>query len=208
MRTRLIHNNEYVWVPSIGRYVCANVPQGDIAPAAVYRDSLALVELHQFAVFAHDNGLTILNERGEWTADFVDYGSVPGAEADEEGPIEVLYISRPASLRQVDGRWITEGGKVAQVLLPPSGWVIASASGQLYDTVTGVPFRTTASPTDLAARSGYAYFWRKEAGDGLRAVSRECERLARTVFDFGAIYPPDFTHDNCGFRPTIRLETE
>lgn len=199
MQTVVFENQEYIWVPSIGRFVCLNIPEGDIPAVRAYHDSLTLAELHLLVAFLDQNHLDIINERGEWTADFVDYGEERGHEHEL---LVATFVSRPTTVVKDDGRWSYTGGTTTEVELPPSGWVVRGPMGQLYHPLTGTPYRTTPEPDSSAEASNYAYFWRSEPGSGLRAVSRECERMSQRAFDFAAVYEPDFTHDNCGFRPT------
>lgn len=192
----------YFYSKKLGRYVCLSVPSGEVSAESVYKNTLSLKELRTFSEELAKAGVPSFNERGEWTADFVDFGPNDICRELSNGYIEVLYISKPTNITPIDGRWVCEGGFRKTIVLPPPGWVVPDSGGNLYHDLTGTPLATTQNMEEAGA-SNYACFWRAELGTGLIAVNRECERMAGPTIEISIVQDPAFKHDDIGHRPLI-----
>lgn len=188
----------YIFVPEVSLYVSPHVSEGDVSALDSYKKAPTLAQLRKISAFVRANKLPFTSERGEWTADFVNFDIESGEEI-PEGHVHALYIAKPALVKREKGQWVALGGKETRVILPPNGWIIPDTQGNLYHEETGVPFRTTNTMED-ASSSDYAYFWRGEKGDGLLAVNRECERVGSNSFEVSIMQTPDFSHENIGVR--------
>lgn len=198
------HPGDKFLVPELNFLVSRTVSLGNISSLSCFSKTPTLAELRRICAYAHGRQFSAA-ERGEWTADFVDY-NIQQPDNLPLGYILAKYISRPTKVYLQDDKWITEGGTEKPVLLPPMGWVIPNAEGKFYDEETGLPYATIFDMENPGSpASADAFFWRIEPGGGLRAVNRECERITGLHFEVSTTQDPNFSHHNIGFREIIFL---
>ncbi|MBI4065495.1 hypothetical protein HY409_03975 [Candidatus Gottesmanbacteria bacterium] len=204
---KLLDNLPIISIPELSLDVSIAVSAGDVRAVDCLPHAPTLRELRLVVPHLKEKSGLVKAERGEWTADFINYDIVQPEDL-LPGYVLAECISRPETLRQERNRWVAEGGERAMVILPPSGWVVPDERGRLYDEKTALPLHTTQNPLDPRAKDSlYAYFWRSKPGTGVRAVNRECERVAISAFEVSATQSPDFSHWNIGVRKIHRYHT-
>lgn len=145
-------------------------------------------------------------ECSEWIGDVIDYGKEPITSSDKH--IMVMYTAKAKTLTYTNGEWVVEGGIRHRIYLPPSGWIIPSDEGLMFEQNTGMPLQTTnklSVANYYAKEAHFSYFWRGDPGDGLTVLNRECERFIGPHFDLNATLSPSSSHPDIGLRQITRI---
>ncbi len=188
-----------------------------------YRDCALLVELANgfygkngsgYAFPALRQSIHNYRDKGEWTADHVDFDVPASTGIVPAGYARANWIQHADKISKKGEMYHAEGGVVTPIELPPDGWQVPNSKRMLFHHVTGSPLQTV--PRDrkqeaikMLKDTGYdendlSYFYK--VGNGLRAVLRSFGLHGYGSFYVGADYVPDNGYSGVGGRVCRRSE--